>query len=73
MAKLIELTKDIWTFGCKGDVIQVAEDRLQDLETRARKLGGEAYKEVKDVVTAADRAAKAAEADVVAAVKTAKK
>lgn len=67
MDTLIKLTKDVWQFGCKGDVIRVSEERLKALEAQATKLGQSVYVQVKEAVTAAERAATAAEADVVAA------
>ena len=69
MDKLIELTKDVWTFGCKGDVIRLSEERLAALEAEAKKLGESVYVEAKAGVAAAARAASAVEADVVEAVK----
>lgn len=69
MDKLIELTKDVWTFGCKGDLIRVSAERIDALEAAAKKLGESVYVEVKEGVSAAERAAAAVEADVVAAVK----
>jgi colicin import membrane protein len=67
MDKLVELTKDVWEFGCKGDVIKVTADRLKELEKKAAQLGGEAYVEFKkdvaevgDAVKGLSPAAKAA-------------
>jgi len=61
MSKLIELVNDIWTFGCKGDVIRVADEDLDRLDAAVEKLGVKGYKEFKVVLTAAENAAKRAE------------
>ncbi|MGO4470341.1 hypothetical protein AB4Y95_00180 [Arthrobacter sp. M-10] len=61
MSKLIELVNDIWTFGCKGDVIRVADEDLDRLDAAVKKLGVQGYKEFKVVTTSVEDAAKRAE------------
>lgn len=77
MSKLIELVNDVWTFGCKGDVLRLAEDELARLEATVKKLGVQGYKVLTEVAkgaeSAAVRAEKAVEADVVDAAKAGKK
>lgn len=68
MSKLIELVNDIWTFGCKGDVIRVADEDLDRLDAAVKKAGVQGYKDFKVVTTtvedASQRAEKAVEAEV---------
>jgi hypothetical protein len=74
MAKtIIELVKDVWNYGCKGDVIGVEKEGLAALDALATKLKSEplykvvvadASKVASDVKSAAARAEAAVEAEV---------
>ncbi len=60
MSNLIEMLKDVYPFGVKGDVVTLAEDELAKLEAAAKKLEGEVFKVLKPAVDAVE--AKAAPA-----------
>jgi hypothetical protein len=49
MSTLVELTKDVWGFGNFGDVKRFTDEELKELDAKAKKLGVEVYKVLKDV------------------------
>lgn len=60
MSNLVEMLKDVYPFGCKGDVVTLAKEELAKLEAVAKNIEGEVYRVVKPVVDAVE--AKAAPA-----------
>lgn len=67
MSKIIELTRDLWTYGCKGDVITVTDDQLENLDKISAQTSETLYKPFTDT---AKRVEKAVEGEVVKTDKT---
>lgn len=63
MSKLIELLHDAYPYGCKGDVIKLADDALAELDKLGKRVKiSPLYKEFVDT---AKKLANAVEAEVV--------
>lgn len=49
MSKVIELVRDVWTFGCKGDVLNLADEAIERLDRIAQKTETTLYKDYEEV------------------------
>lgn len=54
MSNLIEMLKDVYPFGVKGDIVTLAKEELAKLEAVAKNIEGEVFKVLKPAADAVE-------------------